>query len=308
MAWLWSSWDEYVEFVQPVAIRGRGCYNVIKHGSRFEADRRLVDAARELLSAVNTLARLGFDRDRDMPVPEGAATWERVREEVSKIVNAGEELLLLHKRLAKSDAAYGFLHQHEILSEWERYATSGGLLYEVTQLVKDTRELIRGYDALKEANEQFLVSDLKFPPELEADFRTARDLFSVGFDDVGILIAGRGLEGVLRKIALMRKVMIEVKGRVEPASDADLRDLIEVMYRLQWKVSGHRLISKETMALLQYLRTLRNAGAHSSPQGRPPAIVPRESAAVVTETAKRLWQEVTGTRARFVTTTVQKTW
>jgi hypothetical protein len=308
MAWLWPSWNEYVEYVQPVTITGRGRYNVIAHSSRFEVERRLVDVARELVGAVNSLAELGFEDNSDIPMPEGTATWERAREEVFTIVHAGEELLLLHKRLAQSNASYGFLHQHEILSNWDRHAGSDGPWYEVTQLVKDARELIRGYESLKEADEQFLTSGLKLPPELAADFRTARDLFSVGFDDVGILIAGRGLEGVLRKIALMRKVMIEVKGRPEPACDADLRDLIEVMYRLHWKVSGRRLIPKETMALLQYLRTLRNAGAHSGPQGRLPTIGARESAVVVTETAKRLWDEVTGTRAKLANTTIQKSW
>src|SRR5262245_65585889 len=51
------------------------------------------------------------------------------------------------------------------------------------------------------AEDRFIVGVLDLPPSLESDFRTSRNLFSIGFDEVGLLIAGRRLEGVLRKIA-----------------------------------------------------------------------------------------------------------
>src|SRR5215471_17825609 len=50
------------------------------------------------------------------------------------------------------------------------------------------------------ARRRLLVEGLSLPADLAADFRTARDLFSVGLDEVGGLIAGRGLKGVLRAI------------------------------------------------------------------------------------------------------------
>lgn len=62
----------------------------------------------------------------------------------------------------------------------------------------------------------------KFRIELEADFRLARNLFSIGFDEVGVLIAGRGLEGVLRKVAAMRKIELVVRGNATSVAEADL--------------------------------------------------------------------------------------
>lgn len=38
------------------------------------------------------------------------------------------------------------------------------------------------------------------------------------------------------------------------------------MTRVRWKVRGVPLVSKQTKALLQYIRTLRNSGAHSGGQ------------------------------------------
>lgn len=122
--------------------------------------------------------------------------------------------MLYHKRLAKSDSAYGFLHQHDILEHWERYKTVGRISREIDQLVTDTNELLTGYYQIKESDERFLTYDLDLPPELEAEFRLVRNLFSVGFDEVGVLISGRGLEGVLRRVAQLRKIMIDTRGRV----------------------------------------------------------------------------------------------
>jgi hypothetical protein len=129
----------------------------------------------------------------------------------------------------------------------------------------------------------------------------------VGFDDVGLLIAGRGLEGVVRKVAEVRKIFLEAKGKTILAYDADLHDLIEVMFHVRWKTKGTRLITSETKALLHYVRILRNSGAHPSRTAKS-AANPRETATVIAETANRLWNEVSTTRARLAPTTVQKTW
>ncbi|MGC2388968.1 MAG: hypothetical protein WA621_06185, partial [Candidatus Acidiferrum sp.] len=99
-----------------------------------------------------------------------------------------------HKRLAKSDFSYGFLHQKDILDHWDRYEKSGRVASEIQQLMADVRELRKGYYDFVDAEDRFLLDDLDLPPPLESDFRLARNLFSIGFDEVGLLIAGRGLE------------------------------------------------------------------------------------------------------------------
>src|SRR5229473_3266739 len=275
MAWLWSSWQEYLDYVHPVAVNSRGHFNAAVRRSTFEAESQLADAVRQLSGSMQSLAELGFTGKDDNVPPNDASILQRARRLVIELIYAGEELLLYHERLARSMASYGFLHQHDILEHWDRYGD--GVFREIDQLITDASELLAGYHEIKEADEQFLVYtlNLKLPPDLESDFRLARNLFSVGFDDVGVLIAGRGLEGVLRKIAQVRRILIEIKGRAEPASDADFADLIEAMYRVRWKAAGSRLITTETRALLHYLRALRNGHAHPATPGKRASTAPR---------------------------------
>jgi len=79
------------------------------------------------------------------------------------------------------------------------------------------------------------------------------------------------------------------------------------MHQLRWKATRARLISADTRALLHYLRTLRNSGAHPAAESRR-AVNLREKAVLVGETASHLWNEVSETKARLHPTVVQKTW
>ena len=308
MAWLWASWQEYLDAVQPVSVNGPGLLVGARRNSWFETEHRLYDACREVTAAANSLRALGFTgSDNDRPPSNPSILDEAIRH-VFDLVNAGEMLLLHHKRLAKSWAAYGFPHQHVLIEHLERYQATGRIYNEIHQLIKDTDELMDGYNEFIRSDEDFLVRDLDLPPELEADFRLARNLFSVGFEDIGLLIAGRGLEGVLRKIAQARKILLQAKGKPLPASEAVFHDLIEVMFQLRWKTKGTRLISSETKALLHYLRSLRNSGAHAAIHGSRDTVSPRETTTVIAQTANHLWKETAQTRARLTPTTIQKTW
>jgi hypothetical protein len=307
MAWLWASWDEYVDAVHPAAFDRPGRLRGAQRDSWFEAECHLWEAVRKLTEATRTLHTLGFTGSDHESPPDDASVIDRAERVVLDAIFAGEELLLYHKRLAKSDAAYGFLHQSGMLKHWNRYERAGRLPMEIHQLMSDIGDLLNGYQEFVQAEDRFIVGSLDLPLSLESDFRLARNLFSVGFDEVGLLIAGRGLEGVLRKIADVRKIELEVKGKTFPASEADVFDLIEAMSRVRWKTSRTRFITPEIKALLHYLRSLRNSGAHSG-HGKRSLISPRETATVIAGTANRLWNEISGTRARLDPSTVQKTW
>ena len=38
MAWLWSSWEEFVDFVHPSVLDSPGVFKLAEQGSRFEAE------------------------------------------------------------------------------------------------------------------------------------------------------------------------------------------------------------------------------------------------------------------------------
>jgi hypothetical protein len=308
MAWLWNSWEEYLDTVNPVALDSPGRFRLSQRDSWFETQCHLWEAVQKLRAAARALSKLGFTGDDHDSPPDDPSILEEAERLVLEAVYSGEELLLYHKRLAKSDAAYGFLHQNDMLKHWNRYQNAGRIPREIHQLMSDIGELLDGYQGFVQAEDRFIVGGLDLPSPLESDFRLARNLFSVGFDEVGVLIAGRGLEGVLRKIADTRKITLDIKGRPAPASEADLYDLIEAMSRVRWKKSGAHLITQETKALLHYLRSLRNSGAHAKRPGKGPMVSPRETATLVAETADRLWNDVSQTRARLAPLLIQKTW
>lgn len=291
MAWLWKSWDEYVRTVQPVSFDKPNYVRLAERDSLFEVDGRLRDAKRELEEKTQGLRKLGFSGRKHENPPNDRAILGQAQRLVWESIYAAEELLLYHRRLATSDASYGFLHQHHILKSWGRYSQTGRIFLEVHQLVQDIDRLLEGYEELVESDEKFLTEDIDLPESLERDFRTARNLFSIGSDEIGLLLAGRGMEGVLREIASKRKITFQIGNRTSPAHEADVFDLIEIMFQLRWKKSGTRLISTDTKNLLHYLRAIRNSSAHAS---RAPKRMssPREIAVIIARNASDLWNDV----------------
>jgi hypothetical protein len=279
-----------------------------KKDTWFENSSKLFAAVRKLEECLQSLKKLGFTgKDHDKP-PDDPETSDRAANFVLEAVYAGEEMLFFDKRLAKgtTDVSYGFRHQKGIFEQWDRYTATRRISKEIHQLVKDGQEMLSGYYAIHEADNRFLLGNLDLPNELESDFRLARELFSVGFDEVGLLIAGRGLEGVLRKIAEVRKISLQLK-KVIPAHEADTHDLIEAMYHVKWKTTGVRLITQETRAMLHYMRTLRNGAAHPNTAAAT-FTTGREAAVLISGTANRLWSQVSTSKARLEPRTVIKNW
>lgn len=305
MAWLWESWEEFVRDVEPVAIQ-RGRFQHARHATELDLLKDLLEAVRDFRAANEGLAALGFD-GKSTKQTKDDTTLHKAHNLVIEAVYAGEALLLHHRRLALSDASYGFLHQHDIIEPWERYAGTTRIAVEIYQLTKDIDGLLEGYQRLVREDEQLLIDGLDLPEELTYDFRLARNVFSIGLDEVGLFLAGRGLEKVLRRIARDRKIAVVVRTKQKPAAEADFYDLIEALSRVSWKTRKVPLITKDTRALLHYLRELRNRGAHkeetvASVEGA------REKATVIAKTAMQLWSRVDGNRARLDPTVILKDW
>ena len=306
MAWLWDTWDEYIDAVHPAVLIRSGTWRLSRRQPWIEVESSLWEAVRSLTEAYESLCSLGFSGKEHQRPPGDSLIIDKAKQLVLSAIYSGEKLLLYHKRLAKSDASYGFLHQNDLLEHWDRYKQTDRISSEIGQLARDISELLQGFHDLVKVEDRFIIDNLELPSDLESDFRLARNLFSVGFDEVGLLIAGRGLEGVLREIAEVRKIVLEIKGKTSPACEADTFDLIEAMFHIRWKTKKTRLITGETRALLHYLRTIRNSRAHPPAHGSHTANS-RETAIVIAETANKLWKEA-ASRAHITPTTVQKTW
>lgn len=204
MAWLWECWEEFDRYVRPIAVQ-EGRFRHIQRATELESLGDLLDAVRDLRAANRALTSLGFDDTMKME-PKDEATMHKAHSEVMNAVYAGEALLLHHRRLTITNASYGFLHAHDILDHWERYAANTRILREIQKFTVDVDRLLEGYDRLVRDDERLLVDDLELPEDLKRDFEAARNLFSIGLDDIGLFIAGRGLEKILRRIAKDRKI------------------------------------------------------------------------------------------------------
>jgi hypothetical protein len=305
MAWVWASWKEFAEQIQPVAIQ-QGRFRHASQATELEQLKELLEAHHTLEGANRALTHFEFGK-RIHTSALDAATLHQTRNLVIEAVYAGEALLLFHKRLALTEASYGFLHSNDILDHWDRYVAIERVAYEVDRLTKDVQQLLEGYDRLLREDERFLTSNLDLPEELQSDFLLARNVFSIGLDDIGLFLAGRGLEKVLRRIAKDRKIEIIVNKKQKPADQIEFYNLIEVLSRVNWKVRQTPLIAKDVKHLLHFLRELRNRGAH---KGETAASIEgaREKATVVASTANKLWNEVHGDRAKLEPLAVLKDW
>jgi len=303
--WLWQDFRHYASSVRPVVLHTLQRYNELIHGSLSARVSRLAIAAHDLDKRCRQLDRLDLHK-RQMP-GEVRAPVNAVHDICIDLVDAGERMLALHCPLATSDYAYGFLHQHDILSHWKRYAASKRIIHEVRQLVADSNHLIEGYHWFEEQNNNLLVDDLDIPCDLQAPFVTARDLFSVAQDELALFSASRGLELVLRRIARRRGLRVRTKSKLAPAADLSFHDLIELFYRMQWHDGGGRVISSSFRALLHYLRRVRNEVAHAD-EGGQALLKPRETALLVTTGAVHLWQRIARSKSRFRSGTIERAW
>jgi hypothetical protein len=305
MSILWKSFEEYKDYVNPNSVN-ENIFRFRHVNSWFEHHQDLFEAVEKLHLSIDKLAQMGFDDEE--PNGEKLVRLEDARSVVLDIAYAGETLLLYHQRLAKSQAAYDFLHQKDLDEHWDRYSTSNRIFHELYELIVATKTLLEAYSQIVLDDSRFLLADIDLPKELETDFVLARDLFSVGFEDIGLLIAGRGLEGVLRSIAKKKRIKIAVRGRDTPAHEADFYDLIETLSRVRWQKDKSRLIGMDVKTLLHFLRTVRNSGAHPTSIKGHYLMSPREMAKVVAQVAHTLWEQITVKRARLESSIITKDW
>ncbi len=307
MAWLWDSYKEFRDNVNPVMIDHDGPFRAAPLETLCEQQAKISRALAELDEARSKLSKLGFADD---PPKEDRSQLSEAHSICLELAYAGEELLLYHKRLALSRSSYDFCHQKDIIERehWDRYSSTKRIFREVANLVEAVDELVRGYHDILTSDSEYLAIDRDFPDSVVVDFRLARDLLSVGVEDVGLLIAGRGLEAMLQHIAKDRSVVIVEKGKSTLACDASFYDLIEAFGRLRWRGKSARLVDKDAVALLHYLRSIRNAGAHpAAGRGRKRESA-REITKVTVEMAGSLWRETTERGAKLVSTKVAKDW
>jgi hypothetical protein len=302
MTWLWKSDDEFKKCVSPLGDPEL-LLNIVQSETRLEQVQRIATAVQSMTLGLANLRKLEC---LNQPLSADMNTYAPARSLVLEIANSGEELIFLDERLVRDRSADDFIAVKKLHEDWQHHADAGTLMKEIQAFLLAVDNLLEGFsDNVREDSELFLEGSV-LPEFLLREFKLARDLFSVGFDEVGIFAAGRGLEGVLRAFAGHKGVFLRHQGKTRPASEADFRDLIEICYRLRWKSDKSRIIDQDTKSLLDLLRTVRNSTAH--PNQRRQQQNWRELAIMTSTTANNLWKDAQRKRAQLVSKTVDKDW
>ncbi len=64
MAWLWSSWEEYEDFVVPILVKKNRRLKLESYYSWFEIEEKLLNSVGKTIINLQFLAELGFSGER----------------------------------------------------------------------------------------------------------------------------------------------------------------------------------------------------------------------------------------------------
>jgi hypothetical protein len=300
-SWRWPSDKDFDENVHPFTLGGT------RHVHFSHRSMSVAQCAREIFLAVDRLVESLKNLKAIIAGGKSAIDFSVAIGIALEICCDGERLLLHQSRLGQSMGAYGFLHGKDAFERDGKTGRDAANFHALRQLAKDTDVLLTAFYSMQEEGSEFLVPDLKMPPDLAMDFYLARDCFSVGLDDIGLLVAGRGLEGIVRRIIRDRRVQLQIKNSSGLASEADFADVVEVARRLRWRKDETRLFSSDTIQLLHWQRDIRNAGAH--PGSRRQSKESRTVARAVLELCDHLWKiHTSNTRAQLKDLLIIKAW
>jgi hypothetical protein len=307
MSWFWESYHEFAEWVQPIELNRPRYFKDLQHETRYEIIAALVDSVEEFSRALSQLKEMGYSND---PPAENEKQLGDARQLIWALAREGEHMMLLQKRLAKSRRAGPFLGEKDLDEHWERYSITKRIYYELRKLVLAAEKFLEGFYDFSSGDEEFLIRGLDLPNGLRPDFYLARNLFSVGFGEVGVLIAGRGIEGVLREVARRKALVMRHKNTQQglPGAEADFHDLIELFYRARWKKDHSRLIDKRTRDLLHFLRDIRNSTAHPHQLSGDHEGNWEELATITVIQANTIWIKATRKGARLAQKIIEKDW
>lgn len=306
MAWLWASREEYERCVHPIIFEEHKRFDhVVSYTWALMED--IISNSARLLDKYKLDIFYLLQQTEDVSF-KNKKLITSLKEMVTILIESGERLLFFHKRLANDSSSNSFLQDKDMFEHWDHYAQSNRIFDEIEQLRIVIDDLLMGYHTIAAEDGTFLIAPMNLPDVILIDFKLAQNLFSVGFDDVGVLIASRGLESLLRTVAEKKKIEIQLKNKRVPVYETDMHDVIETLYRIRWRSTKRRIISLETRNLLHYLRSIRNSSAHSSIGRAVNIIRPRETAIIVAGTAREIWKESSRPRARVDTKVLDKSW
>src|SRR4051812_34914476 len=174
----WASFEEYAEWVRPQSVTK----SLFRHKTRCSLLQRIDDLREsydEIEEAINDLRELGYDGDRSAPEsdnPEKGFAPRIAKGVCLHLCHCGEELLVHAKGLTMTHEADDFLHETDLIENWNRYNGGSRIHDEINKLFAAAMGLHCAYYNIVHNSDEFLLDqfDSDFPDQLERDFIIAR--------------------------------------------------------------------------------------------------------------------------------------
>jgi hypothetical protein len=293
--WHWESEEAFKEHVHPIELAPKNAVRVARNWTGLKRMLEFCRAVNGFEIAYHELERIANVAANPPTTPYTEDEFRDVWAAALHIVCQGEYALAYCKPLAETKGGEEFIERKSVFEQFPRYqkepwgsAKSG------------TMDLLRAADELMQAIHDFWGTDDSFlkyvpdlPDDLKADFVAARDVMSLGFTEAGLIYSGRGLEGVVRRIANDHNLF--------PGKAIERARFAEILTALEAKrFSNDRklVIDEQTKHRLHLSRAMRNHSAHPDPQRGLQGY--REEAILMARKANELWKKCSAPGVQFV--------
>ncbi len=289
MTWLWKTFQEFEKAVNPIEATIPTFLEAAHNETAAQVWQAMMEDLQGFHDAVEELRRFThLDRRSELAKHDGeAAILSLIR-----AVLHGEHLLGYNQRLVESKAGAHFIDAKHFVANPDYYLKQKRLLGKIQDFHPACNELLEEIRRQTERDSLFLDHEVELPDDLKSDFITARNLFSVGFDEAGLIYCGRGLEGVVRRIARDHNV------GPSPTERARFFEILAALEKKRFAHDQSLVIEEGAKHLLHYSRTTRNQSAHPSPDRKPEPY--REQAVLMAQKASELWKKCSAAGVKLV--------
>jgi hypothetical protein len=284
--WRWESNEEFAQHVHPIEHSPKNAVRVARNWTGLKRILEFCRAVNGLEIAYHELKRIASVAAKPPTKPYSQDEFRDVWAAACQIVCQGEYALAYCKPLAETKGGEDFIERKSVFEQFPRYQkeTWGSAKSGTTELLRATEELMKAIQEFWETDDSFLKNVPSLPDDLKTDFVAARDVMSLGFTEAGLIYAGRGLEGVVRRIATDHNLF--------PSKAIERVRFAEILTALETKrFSNDRklVIDEQTKHRLHLSRAMRNHSAHPDSQRDSQGY--REEAILMAQKANELWKK-----------------
>lgn len=293
--WHWETPDEFLRRVHPIEFAPKNAVGVAKHWTGLKRMLEFCRAVNNMELAYHELKRIASVAAKPPTTPYTENEFRDVWSAACRIVGEGEHALAYCKPLAETKGGMEFITRKEAFEHLPRHQKQswGSAKSGTIDLLRATEALMDSIHEFWDTDETFLNCVPELPDELKADFVAARDVMSLGFTEAGLIYAGRGLEGVVRRIASDHNLF--------PGKAIERVRFAEILTALEGKrfsTTRKLVIDEQTKHRLHLSRAMRNHSAHPDSQREMDGY--REEAILMARKANDLWKKCSGPGIKIV--------